>query len=102
MGQTAYSPPSRLDLSCGVVGRRELPIGPVEDERAGAEVPQMNEHQSRQLAVETISCVECNVPWVDPSERWRVYLTDEDVPETVVYCHLCAEREFGSPFDSWS
>jgi hypothetical protein len=80
----------------------ELPGGPVEEERADAEVPNMNEHQPRELAVETISCVECKVAWVDPSERWRVYLTDDDVPETVVYCHLCAEREFGgSPSHPW-
>jgi hypothetical protein len=57
----------------------------------------MNEQQPRQLAVETINCVECKFPWIDPSERWRVYLTDEELPEMVVYCHLCAEREFGSP-----
>jgi hypothetical protein len=56
----------------------------------------MNEHQPRQLAVETINCVECSVAWVDPYERWRVYLTEDELPEMVSYCHLCAEREFGA------
>jgi hypothetical protein len=57
--------------------------------------PDMNEHQPRELAVETISCIECKTAWIDPSERWRVYLTDDELPELVVYCDLCAEREFG-------
>jgi hypothetical protein len=57
--------------------------------------PNMNEHQPRELAVETITCIECKAAWIDPSERWRVYLTDDDLREMVVYCDLCAEREFG-------
>jgi hypothetical protein len=34
-------------------------------------------------------------PVVDaPTERWRVYLTDDDPPEAVSYCPDCAEDEF--------
>jgi hypothetical protein len=39
-------------------------------------------------------CVECGHEWVGPVERWRVYLTEDDPPEPVTYCAVCAEREF--------
>jgi hypothetical protein len=39
-------------------------------------------------------CIECRRPWLDASERWRVYLTDDDPPVPVTYCAACAEREF--------
>jgi hypothetical protein len=34
-----------------------------------------------------------------PERGWRLYLTvDEDEPaEAVIYCPICAEREFGEP-----
>jgi hypothetical protein len=40
-------------------------------------------------------CQECLRPWLDSSERWRLYL-DEDVEPTlaVAYCADCARREF--------
>jgi len=44
-------------------------------------------------------CEGCGRPWANRLERWRVYLTDEEVedepPRAVVYCPACAEREFG-------
>jgi hypothetical protein len=42
-------------------------------------------------------CVECERGWDDPQERWRMYLTADDPPETGVYCPACAGREFGEP-----
>ncbi len=47
--------------------------------------------QSTQL----IECIECHRPWQVPTERWRVYVTDDDPPVAVPYCADCAEREFG-------
>jgi hypothetical protein len=41
-----------------------------------------------------IRCVECRRDWRDGSERWRVYLTDDDPPTAVPYCPDCAQREF--------
>jgi hypothetical protein len=42
-----------------------------------------------------LECIECRRQWQVPSERWRVYLTDDDPAEAVAYCPDCAEREFG-------
>ena len=39
-------------------------------------------------------CQECARPWLDPSERWRIYLTNDDPGEPVPYCADCAHREF--------
>jgi hypothetical protein len=44
---------------------------------------------------QVLECVECCRRWRVPSERWRVYVTDDDPPELVAYCRVCAEREFG-------
>lgn len=46
-------------------------------------------------AVTTLSCIECRRPWLVGSERWRLKVTDDAVPETVPYCPDCASREFG-------
>jgi hypothetical protein len=40
-------------------------------------------------------CIECRRPWLVASERWRLKVTDDAVPETVPYCPDCAHREFG-------
>jgi hypothetical protein len=42
-----------------------------------------------------LSCIECGQIWLDPVERWRIYLTDDEPAEAVVYCSHCAEFEFG-------
>jgi hypothetical protein len=47
------------------------------------------------LVTTTIVCVECLRPWLDESERWRLKVLDDEVPETVPYCPACAMREFG-------
>jgi len=44
---------------------------------------------------QAIACIECARQWQVSSERWRVYLTDDDPPEAVAYCPACAAREFG-------
>ncbi len=45
--------------------------------------------------VEPIACIECRRLWLDPGERWRIYVLAEDPPEAVPYCQACATREFG-------
>jgi hypothetical protein len=47
-----------------------------------------------QVIVKQISCEECRRPWLEPRERWRMYLTDDDPPMPVAYCRECASREF--------
>jgi len=46
-------------------------------------------------AARTIICTECDRPWLYARERWRLFVTDDDVPETGAYCPECAVREFG-------
>ena len=41
-----------------------------------------------------LRCVECDRRWDDPSERWRVYFTEDDTPDPVTYCLDCAAAEF--------
>jgi|EndMetStandDraft_7_1072992.scaffolds.fasta_scaffold892802_1 hypothetical protein len=41
-----------------------------------------------------LSCEECRRPWLDPCERWRLYLDPEEPGLTVPYCSDCAAREF--------
>jgi hypothetical protein len=47
------------------------------------------------VATLPIVCIECCRPWVTDSERWRLKITDDEVPATVPYCPDCATREFG-------
>ena len=51
--------------------------------------------EGTETRVEPIVCIECRRPWLDPGERWRIYVLDEDPPEAVPYCSACARREFG-------
>ena len=53
------------------------------------------EHTDTALATQTIVCIECHRPWENESERWRLLVLDDVVPETVPYCPNCATREFG-------
>jgi hypothetical protein len=45
-----------------------------------------------------LTCEECGREQPACESGWKAYLTtDEDEPaEAVVYCPVCAEREFGS------
>jgi hypothetical protein len=53
------------------------------------------EQKATLLTVAFLVCVECRRPWLDPQERWRLYLDPDETGCTVPYCQLCAEREFG-------
>jgi hypothetical protein len=41
-----------------------------------------------------LTCIECQRPWLDSAERWRMYETDEPEPEVGLYCPICASYEF--------
>ncbi len=41
-----------------------------------------------------LRCLECRRMWVEPMERWRVYLSGEDRSQPLTYCPDCAQREF--------
>ena len=41
-----------------------------------------------------ILCQECGRLWLDPVERWRLYLDCDEPPNAVPYCPACAAREF--------
>ena len=41
-----------------------------------------------------LACQECRRIWLDPQERWRMYLDPDEPGLTVPYCAECAAREF--------
>ena len=41
-----------------------------------------------------IMCQECGSLLLDPTERWRLYLDDDEPANAVPYCPACAAREF--------
>jgi hypothetical protein len=48
-----------------------------------------------EVAQDQLTCIECHRAWTEPVERWRIYLTDDELPIPVVYCGACASHEFG-------
>jgi hypothetical protein len=52
------------------------------------------QHQQELTHVAQLSCIECRRLWIDASERWRIYLSPDAVPEPVLYCADCASYEF--------
>jgi hypothetical protein len=46
-------------------------------------------------STQVIECIECTRSWDVQTERWRVYLTDDEPPEPVAYCPDCAADQFG-------
>jgi trehalose utilization protein len=56
----------------------------------------MHEGRRQQVinAVHALVCIECRRVWREAGERWRMYITDDDQPEAVPYCNVCAAREF--------
>jgi len=43
---------------------------------------------------DTLTCLECRRAWRDGAERWRLYVTAGEPVELLLYCFLCASREF--------
>jgi hypothetical protein len=39
-------------------------------------------------------CTECKRPWLDMTDRWHAYVSEEGTPEVGFFCPACAEREF--------
>jgi hypothetical protein len=57
----------------------------------------INPHQQQQEQLGQVghfSCIECTREWTNPSERWRIYLTPDELQEPVLYCADCAAYEF--------
>jgi len=54
------------------------------------------DHERDEASVTThqIKCQECGRTWVDPTEPWRTFLTDDEPAALVSYCPACARREF--------
>ena len=42
-----------------------------------------------------LECVECEREWTVLTERWRLYLTDDEPAAAFAYCPACGQREFG-------
>lgn len=53
----------------------------------------MNEHV-QQATLQALRCLECLREWVEPHERWRMYVTTDAEPECGLYCASCAAFEF--------
>jgi len=86
------------------------PIGSVAFAPAGFRLPAVTErlllwwratqregprrHDFAVVEREPNNCAECGRQWLDPRERWRVYLDDEE--RTYMVCPQCAEKEFDS------
>jgi hypothetical protein len=52
------------------------------------------QHQQQLIQVGRLSCIECEREWTEPRERWRIYLTPDQLSEPVLYCADCAAYEF--------
>ena len=53
------------------------------------------EQKTTTVSTRLLVCQECARPWLDPRERWRLYVDPDEAACTVPYCQICAEREFG-------
>jgi hypothetical protein len=47
-------------------------------------------------ALRRLDCIECGADWSDPSQKWRMYATNDEpaVRELGLFCPDCARREF--------
>jgi hypothetical protein len=52
------------------------------------------QNETTALAERPLACEECRRPWLDPHERWRLYLDCDEPAHAVPYCPNCASREF--------
>lgn len=50
--------------------------------------------ENTQILLAPHECQECRRPWLDGSERWRMYVLVGEGTETLLYCPACAGREF--------
>ena len=48
----------------------------------------------RTISTARLRCLECGRLWIEATERWRVYLGNEQPQQPLVYCPDCARREF--------
>lgn len=55
----------------------------------------MAEPATPEVKLASLACEECSRVWITVDERWRLYLTDDNPPQTVPYCPRCAAEEFG-------
>jgi hypothetical protein len=39
-------------------------------------------------------CEGCGRRWVERTERWRAYLTDDEPPVAALFCPECSRNEF--------
>ena len=53
------------------------------------------EENAELLVSAALTCTECRRTWLDPSERWRLYVDPDEPLQTFAYCAACAAREFG-------
>ena len=53
------------------------------------------EQKTTAVSTRLLVCQECWRPWLNARERWRLYVDPDEPAQTVAYCQLCAEREFG-------
>ena len=51
-------------------------------------------HQLEMRWVDVPECVECGRAWLNPRNRWRAYLTDDEPAQVAFFCARCAERKF--------
>jgi hypothetical protein len=51
-------------------------------------------HDDSIILSPSLTCQECSEEWTDASERWRLYVMPDDPTETLIYCPVCASREF--------
>jgi hypothetical protein len=54
----------------------------------------MSDPQQQLTKVGHLTCIECEREWTNSSERWRIYLTPDELQEPVLYCADCASYEF--------
>jgi hypothetical protein len=54
----------------------------------------MKDSAEHTTLIDRVRCLECGRSWVEPSERWRTYLSGENPPTPLTYCPDCARREF--------
>jgi len=52
-------------------------------------------HEDQTTLAQLFLCQECHREWTDVQERWRLYVMPDDSDETLMYCPVCADREFG-------